>query len=103
MREVGFLKVVIRPEDIKIEEDKMKGILEWLTSKCVKKVQKFLELANYYCRFIQGFISITRSLHNMMKKDQKWEWIERQKEMFRELKEKFTKEPVLAALDLDKK
>ena len=39
----------------------------------------------------------------MMKKDQKWEWIERQEEVFRELKEKFTKEPVLAALDLDKK
>ena len=39
----------------------------------------------------------------MMKKDQKWEWIERQEEVFRELKEKFTKEPVLVALDLDKK
>ena len=39
----------------------------------------------------------------MVKKDQKWEWIERQKEAFRELKERFTKEPVLAALDLDKK
>ena len=39
----------------------------------------------------------------MMKKDQKWEWIERQEEVFRELKKKFTKEPVLAALDLDKK
>ena len=47
MREVGFLKVVIRPEDIKIEEDKMKGILEWPTSKCVKIVQKFLELAKH--------------------------------------------------------
>ena len=39
----------------------------------------------------------------MVKKDQKWEWMERQKEAFRELKERFTKEPVLAALDLDKK
>ena len=38
-----------------------------------------------------------------MKKNQKWEWMERQEEMFRKLKEKFTKEPVLVALDLDKK
>jgi len=39
----------------------------------------------------------------MIKNDQKWEWIERQKKAFRELKEKFMKEPVLVALDLDKK
>jgi len=38
-----------------------------------------------------------------VRKDQKWEWMEKQKEAFKELKEKFTKEPVLAVLDLDKK
>jgi len=39
----------------------------------------------------------------MVRKDQKWEWMEKQEEAFRKLKEKFTKKPVLAALDLDKK
>jgi len=39
----------------------------------------------------------------MVRKDQKWEWMEKQEEAFRKLKEKFIKEPVLAALDLDKK
>jgi len=39
----------------------------------------------------------------MVKKDQKWDWTERQEKAFRELKERFTKEPVLAAPDLDKK
>jgi len=39
----------------------------------------------------------------MVRKDQKWEWTERQEEVFRELKEKFTKEPVLAVPDPDKK
>jgi len=39
----------------------------------------------------------------MVKKDKKWEWTERQEKAFRELKEQFTKEPVLVALDLDKK
>ena len=38
-----------------------------------------------------------------MKKDQKWNWTEKQEEAFRELKERFTKEPVLAAPYLDKK
>jgi len=39
----------------------------------------------------------------MVKKDQKWEWMERQEKVFKELKEKFTKEPVLATPNLDKK
>jgi len=48
VREVGFLGVVIGLEGIKMEEKKVKGILDWLTSKYVKNIQKFLELVNYY-------------------------------------------------------
>jgi len=39
----------------------------------------------------------------MVKKNKKWDWMEKQERVFRELKEKFTKELVLAAPDLDKK
>ena len=49
VREVGFLGVVIGPEGIKMEEEKVKGVLDWPIPKCVKNVQKFLGLANYYC------------------------------------------------------
>ena len=52
VREVGFLGVVIGPEEIKMEKEKVRGVLEWPTPKCVKDIQKFLELANYYCQFI---------------------------------------------------
>jgi len=103
VKEVGFLGVIIGLEGIKMEEEKVKGVLEWPTPKCVKDVQKFLGLANYYCQFIKGFASIARSLHNMVKKDRKWDWMAKQKKAFKELKGWFTKEPVLAALDLDKK
>ena len=48
VREVGFLGVVIGLEGIKIEEEKIKEVLDWPTPKCVKNMQKFLELANYY-------------------------------------------------------
>jgi len=77
VREVGFLGVVIGPEGIKMEKEKVKGVLEWPTPKCVKDMQKFLKLANYYHQFIEGFSSIARPLHNMVKKDKKWDWTER--------------------------
>ena len=48
VKEVGFLRVIIGLERIKMEEDKVKGVLDWPTSKCVKDVQKFLGLVNYY-------------------------------------------------------
>jgi len=41
MREVEFLGVVIGPEGIKIEEEKMKGVVDWLTLKGVKDIQNF--------------------------------------------------------------
>ena len=71
MKEVEFLGVVIGPEGIKMEEEKMKGVLDWLNLQGVKDVQKFLELANYYYWFIKDFVAIARPLHDMVKKDQK--------------------------------
>jgi len=49
MKEVRFLEVVIGLERIKIEKEKVKDVLDWLTLKGVKDVQMFLGLVNYYC------------------------------------------------------
>jgi len=68
VKKVEFLRVVIRPERIKIEEKKVKGVLDWLTPKGIKDIQKFLGLANYYHWFIKDFTSIARLLHDIVKK-----------------------------------
>ena len=39
----------------------------------------------------------------MVKKNKKWEWIEKQEKAFKELKKRFTEELVLVVPDLDKK
>ena len=44
-----------------------------------------------------------RPLHDMVKKDKKWDWTGKQEEVFKELKKRFTEKPVLAAPDIDKK
>ena len=103
VREVGLLGVVIGLEEIKMEKVKVKGVLDQLTPKKVKDIQKFLGLVNYYWWFIKDFVSIAKLLHNLVKKDQKWDWTERQEKAFKKLKERFTKELVLTAPDLDKK
>ena len=70
VKEVGFLGVVIGSGGIKMEEEKVRGVLDWPIPKCVKDIQKFLGLANYYCRFIKDFASIARLLHDLVKKEQ---------------------------------
>jgi len=62
MREVEFLGVVIGLKGIKMEEEKVKGVLDWPMPKCIKDIQKFLGLVNYYRQFIEGFASIARLL-----------------------------------------
>ena len=96
VREIGFL---VGPKGIKMEEEKIKRVLDWLTPKGVKDIQKFLRLANYYWYFIKDFVFIARSLYDLVKKDQKWDWMEKQEKTFKKLKERFTKEPVLVVLD----
>ena len=81
----------------------MKVVLDWPIPKSVKDIQKFLGLANYYKQFIKDFTQIARPLHELTRKDQKWEWKVRQKKSFEMLKKQFTIKPVLIALDLDKK
>jgi len=78
-------------------------VLSWPISRNIKKVQKFLELANYYRQFIKDFVKLTAPLHVLVKKEKKWRWEKVQEKVFRKLKKAFTTELVLAIPDLDKK
>jgi len=102
VKEVGFLGLIIGKDGIKIEEEKVKGVLNWPRSKCVKDIQKFLGLANYYRIFVKDFATIAKLLHWLVKKNEKWNWGEKQKNVFQGLKRIFTTKPILVAPDLDK-
>ena len=66
-------------------------------------MQKFLGLANYYRQFVKDFAKIAKSLYRLVKKNEKQNWGKEQDKGFEELKQVFTTQPVLVALDLDKK
>jgi len=102
VRKIGFLGVIIGPNGIEIEKEKIDGVLSWLEPKNAKDIRKFLGLANYYRRFIKDFAQIARPMNMLTRKDVKWQWRGEQQKMFDELKEIFTTRPVLAVPDLDK-
>jgi len=63
VRKIGFLGVVIGPNRIEMEEEKVDGVLSWPEPKNVKDVRKFLGLVNYYRRFIKDFAQVTRPMN----------------------------------------
>ena len=55
VRKIKFLRVIIGPDRIEIEKEKVKRVLSWLEPKNIKDVRKFLGLTNYYRKFIKNF------------------------------------------------
>ena len=102
VKEVEFLGVVIRPQEVEMQKEKVDRVLSWLVPRNIKKVQKFLGFTNYYQWFIKDFARIAASLYLLVRKEKKWKWEEEQGEAFRRLKEVFMIELVLVILDLDR-
>ena len=59
------------------------------------RCKKFLGLAGYYRKFIQGFSKIAAPLTQLTKKNQAFVWDERCENAFKSLKDKLTSAPVL--------
>ena len=102
VREVGVLGVVIKPDEVKMEKEKVQEVVDQPVPRSVKNVQKFLGLANYYKQFVKDFARIAKPLHEITRNDIQWSQRERQQNIFEELKETFTIELILVILNLDK-
>jgi len=63
--------VVIGPNGIEMEKEKVDGVLSWPEPKNIKNVRKFLGLANYYRRFIKDFSRVARLMNMLTRKDVK--------------------------------
>jgi len=75
-RKIGFLGVVIGPDGIEMEAEKVDGVLNWPQLKNMKDIRKFLGLANYYRRFIKDFAQVAKPMNVLTWKDEKWQWEE---------------------------
>ena len=71
-RKIGFLEVIIGPNRIEMEAEKVDGVLSWPQPKNVRDIRKFLGLANYYRRFSKDFAQVARLMNVLTRKDKKW-------------------------------
>jgi len=85
-QKIKFLDYVIWFEWIEKNSEKTVTVRNWLTLIRLKKVQIFLELVNYYWKFVSNYSQIVKSLTQLTQKTEKWHWNKKQKETFNTLK-----------------
>ncbi|KAL5568184.1 hypothetical protein UlMin_024759 [Ulmus minor] len=68
----------------------IESVSKWPTPTTVIKICSFLGLARYYRRFMEGVSSIAAPLIALTRKGKKYEWTERCKKSFQELKNRLT-------------
>src|SRR5882762_9438750 len=78
---------------------KLKGLQEWPTPAKLKDVCAFLGFGGFYRRFIWNFSHLARPLNDLTKKDQTWQWNDREQLAFERLKQRFMETPVLIQPD----
>ena len=72
---LNYLGFTILKDHIMIEDSKVDAIKDWPIPYTVCNIRSFLVTGNFYRRFIENFSLIARPLHNLTKKDEKWNWI----------------------------
>lgn len=92
---ITYIGIVISPEGISMEKDKIKAIAEWKPPNTVKQTQAFLGFANFYRRFVRNFSTLAKPLTALTRKDTKWRWGEEEQGAFEAIKTEITKDPVL--------
>ena len=95
-QEVNYLGHVITSDGVKTDPKKGEAVALWHPPTSVKQVKSFLGLVTYYSKFIKNFADVCRPLHNLTRKEVKFEWTDKCQEAFEEIKKRMTASPVLA-------
>jgi hypothetical protein len=66
--------MIIDRDDIKMNFEKIKEIVEWEKFTHLKEVQTFLKFVNFYKRFIKDFFKVIKFLIKLIKKNQLFSW-----------------------------
>ena len=96
-KQIEYLGLVISENKVVMDPVKVAGVCEWRTPESQTDVQAFVGFVNFYCHFIQDFLTIARPLFNLTRSDHAWNWGTKEQEAFECLKMAVTTAPILAS------
>ncbi|CAH2099183.1 unnamed protein product [Euphydryas editha] len=101
-KEVKYLGHVLTTEGIKIDQNRIKAIVEMKEPKTQKELLRFLGMINYVARFIPNLSEVTAPLRQLIKKDVPFLWSKEQDKTYKTLKKLLIEPPVLSYFDMNK-
>ena len=93
-QEVEYLGYVVTPQSVKVDQGKIKAMLNWPRPTNVSDLRGFLGLIGYYRKFVRNYGVIARPLTNLLRNGQ-FRWTEEAKDAFKALKQTMTSTPTL--------
>ena len=86
LKEIHYLGRIVSHNQVRMDPEKIKVIVERPMPTTVHDVRSFLGLCSYYRRFVRRFATIAGSLHDLTKKQVPFQWGLKQQEAFAKLK-----------------
>jgi hypothetical protein len=99
---VDFLGYHLSSLGVTMQHDKIAAVKNFPKPKCVKDLQRFLGLTNYYKEFVKQYSDIASPLFKLLQKDSKFVWTKQAEDAWVELKSHFTPEAILIFPDRSK-
>ncbi|WMV40974.1 hypothetical protein MTR67_034359 [Solanum verrucosum] len=90
---------MVSGDGIRVDTQKIEAVQNWSRPTPPTDIRSFLVLADYYRRFVEGFLSISSPLTKLTQKTIKFQWSEAYEKSFQELKKMLTTAPVLTLLE----
>jgi hypothetical protein len=100
---LAFLGHIITVEGITPDPAKIEKVRHYPIPQDKTNVRAFLGLASYYRRFIKGFTTIAKPLHNLTRKNTTFEWKPEHQVAFDALKEHLISVPIMTYPDFSRK
>ena len=92
---MAFLGHIVSNKGIYVDPTKIEVFSSWLRPTSISEIRNFLRLVVYYYRFVEGFSRVTMPFTQLIRKNQKFQWIDVCEKIFQELKQRLVSTPIV--------